>query len=329
MKKLFTLTSAILFSIALFSQATLAPTIGVSVLPPDNSSVCTPACSGSYNFDTDGYLVGTLIPDFTLYTISGTPYNAQTLINTGKPLCIVAGSYTCPVWRGKTDSLNMLFSKYGSKVNFLVVYVCEAHPKSPDVSPYSCNVWDPNPNTIKYLQETTYGQRKATATDMVNNTCACYTPANPSIPMVIDGPCNEFWTHFGPAPNNAYLINPADGKVYCKHGWFDKAPNEMAPCIDQLLAVLTSVNEPNVSSTISVYPNPSADGRFTVSGLRSAVSGLEIYNVFGEKVFASTIQPSNNSTIQVSLPSGTGHGIYFYKLSDENGTVSSGKIIIE
>ena len=326
MKKYLPLTSTfcLFTSYFLFAQPVLKPSIGISALPGDNTSICTPQCSGSYNFNTDGFQVGDTIPQFQFYTLAGNPMDAQTLLNTGKPLCIVAGSFTCPVWRGKIATLNTLVSTYGSQVNFLVLYVCEAHPMSPDVSPYSCNVWNPSQNQtdgVMYLQPTTYGQRKATATDMVNNTCSCIPTIN--APMVIDGPCNEFWTTFGPAPNNAYLINPIDGTVYCKHGWFNQAPNDMGVCISNLLAVL-SVNEQNASEKISFYPNPS-EGKFQVSSFKFQVSSLEINNVMGEKVFYST-QQLNNSTIDLSSQP---KGMYFFKLKNENETLSTGKLIIE
>lgn len=39
--------------------------------------------------------------------------------------------------------------------------------------------------------------------------------------ILIDGPDNEYHTHFGPAPNNAYLIGTT-GIVRFKEGWLDR-----------------------------------------------------------------------------------------------------------
>ncbi len=73
----------------------------------------------------------------------------------------------------------------------------------------------------------------------------------------------------------------------------------------------------------SIYPNPS-NGMFNVkwlmaNGNTSTISHqpstIEIYNVLGGKVFDLTIEPSNHTTIAVSLPSGMGQGIYFCKVS--------------
>src|ERR1051325_7742184 len=326
MQKIYFSFLGIIISAAVIAQPVLKPSIGLSALPADSTSICNIVCSGNYSqngFANTGLQVGDTIPQFQFYTLNGTPYDAQSLLNTGKSLCIIAGSYTCPVWRGKIADINTLMATYGAQVNFLVVYVVEAHPMSPDISPYSCNVWNPSQNQtdgVMYLQPTTYGQRKATAQDMINNTCSCITPF--TAPMVIDGSCNEFWTTFGPAPNNAYLINPLDGTVYCKHGWFNQAPNNMSSCISSLLSVL-AVNEENNPENISLYPNPSADGNFFISGLTSG-SELSIYNVLGEKIFSEKINPDEIS-FSVNRPA----GIYSYQLTDKNGNCSSGKIIIE
>ena len=330
MKKIYSTFFGIVLSASLFAQLQLKPAIGPTSLPNDNDAICSITCSpSSWNFNTDGLLVGDTIPQFQFYSLNGTPTDALTLLQTGKPLCIVAGSFTCPVWRGKIAALNTLISTYGSQVNFLVVYVVEAHPMSPDVSPYSCNVWNPSQNQtdgVMYLQPTTYGQRKATATDMMNNICTCIPAIN--APMVIDGPCNDFWLNLGPAPNNAYLINPIDGTVYCKHGWFNQAPNDMGVCISNLLAVL-SVNEESSSENISLYPNPSADGKIQVSSLKSQVSSLMIYNTLGEKIYsADNFQIGSSSNFQIDL-SAQPKGIYFFKLTDDANTNSSGKLIIE
>lgn len=312
-----------IISTSLIAQPVLKPSIGLSSLPPDTTPICNIVC-GNYNFDNEGLSVGDTIPHFRFYTLNGTPYDAQLLLNTGKPLCIIAGSFTCPVWRGKINELNNLISIYGSQVNFLVVYVVEAHPKAPDVSPYSCNVWVTSQNQadgVLYLQPTTYGSRKQIATDMISNTCACMQTFN--CPMVIDGPCNEFWTTFGEAPNNAYLINPINGTVYCKHGWFNKPPNNMGACIDSLLSVL-STNEHDPFLNVSIYPNPVVNGKVTISGLTFSVE-LSIYNIFGEKVHREII----NASSEISTSFEEAKGMYFYKLIDTNGNVLSGKLVVE
>jgi len=104
--KFFLLPSLLIFTFSLFAQPQLKPSIGLAALPNDNDAICNIVCSpSSWNFNTEGFLVGDTIPQFQFYTLTGTPYDAQSLLNTGKPLCIVAGSFTCPVWRGKVTEL--------------------------------------------------------------------------------------------------------------------------------------------------------------------------------------------------------------------------------
>mgnify|MGYP003380305478 CR=1 FL=1 len=50
----------------------------------------------------------------------------------------------------------------------------------------------------------------------------------------VDGRCTPWWTLFGPAPNNAYLISPY-GVVAAKHGWFDRSPDDMACDLENYL----------------------------------------------------------------------------------------------
>ena len=327
MKKIYLSLFGIIVSASLFGQLQLKPAIGPTTLPGDNDAVCNIICSSSYNFNTGGLQVGDTIPQFQFYTLAGTPVDALTQLQTGKPLLLIAGSITCPVYRGKINAINNIISTYGTQINTFIVYVVEAHPNTPDVSPYSCNVWTHSQNQsegVLYLQQTTYGQRKAAVTDMMNNVCSC-TPAI-NAPVIIDGPCNDYWTTFGEAPNNAYLINPLNGTVYCKHGWFNQAPNNMAACIDSLLAILP-VTEQEDSKLTTVYPNPFAESA-TIKITGSELAGLDctILDVCGKEVFPLVTKTADGLKVyKGELES----GIYFYTLRKGNIQTASGKLIIQ
>lgn len=224
-----TLTLIFLFA-ACISFAQLHPSIGIGPLPNDNDVVCTiPLYTGS--FDNSGYHNGDTIPDFTLYKSNGDSVNLATELQSGTPVLLVTGNYTCPVFRGKINDINTMASIYGSQLKIFVVYVVEAHPII-DISPYSGTVWVPSANTtegVLFRQPSTYGERK----EIIDSLLAHYTI---NVPIVIDGPCNNWWLNYGPSPNNAYLINP-NGVVVSKNAWFNRAPDNMFCSIDSLLGV--------------------------------------------------------------------------------------------
>ncbi|MBI4932046.1 MAG: T9SS type A sorting domain-containing protein [Bacteroidetes bacterium] len=99
-----------------------------------------------------------------------------------------------------------------------------------------------------------------------------------------------------------------------------------------LCPVSNAVNEIAEPISVSVFPNPSS-GVFTVSGLQSAVYGLEIYNVFGELVFQTTVNPVGNNSNGVNRKQETvnlssqPNGIYFLHIKTEQGSAVK-KIII-
>ena len=84
----------------------------------------------------------------------------------------------------------------------------------------------------------------------------------------------------------------------------------------------TGIEEQNNSDAPAIYPNPS-QGKFTVNGLHSSAE-LSVYDVIGQKVFSKTVN-GKEEIINLRAKS----GIYFYKLSTENGISAAGKLVIE
>ena len=230
-------------SFYVIAQPTLKPSIGIAALPNDSDSICTfPVFTGS--FDSSGYAIGDTIPDFTLYTLSGNAVNMQTVLGQGKPVLLVGGNWTCPVFRNKIATINNMAMVYAGQLEIYIVYGIEAHPTT--ISPYSGAVWITNSNQqagILHPQPTTYGERKALADSLLAN----YTI---NVPLLIDGPCNEWISNFGPAPNNAYLIDTT-GIVYEKQAWFQKLPDDMYCEIDSLLG--TNSGQCNAAGNNAVF----------------------------------------------------------------------------
>lgn len=221
---LFLLT--LFFSIKLVAQP--GPSIGLGALPSDQDSVCPiPWFTGSFN--VSGYQAGDTVPDFTLYDLQGNAFNLSTALSGAVPILLVGGNYTCPVFRNKVPVINNVMNIYGNQIQVYVVYGVEAHPDI-DTSVYFgyVNTGAANQQAgILYRQPVTYGERKAIVQDMLASMTI-------QAPVLIDGPCNNWWLNYGPAPNNAYLIRP-DGVVFAKHGWFDKSPDKILCDLDSLL----------------------------------------------------------------------------------------------
>lgn len=228
MKKYLLLFLCIIGLSVSYAQPALKPSIESGPLPNDEDPICHIPfyLNGSA---ASGYHKGDTVPDFTVYNLNGDSLNLYTALSTGKPALLISGSWTCPITRGKIASINNIVGTYGSQINVYIIYIVEVHPAI-DSSPYFAAV-NTNPVNIAagilYRQPTTYGERKEMVQHFLDS-------MNVLAPMFIDGPCNNWWLHFGPAQNNATLIKP-DGTVFAKHAWYDRPPDNMMCDIDSLL----------------------------------------------------------------------------------------------
>jgi hypothetical protein len=230
MRSISTLFVLIIFiTPSLFSQG-LLPSINSGILPNNSDPICSTPYYLNTDFDTSGYNVGETVNDFTLFDVNGNSYQLSNILNLGKPVLLVTGSLTCPVFRNQLPTINTVFTTYAADINTSIIYVIEAHPT--DTSPYfgDVHVTTQNMNQgVLFPQPNTYAERKALVDTLLQN-----YPVVP--PVYIDGPCNEYWHHFGPAPQNAYLID-TNGVVMVKHGWFDQFPRNIYCDIDSALGI--------------------------------------------------------------------------------------------
>jgi hypothetical protein len=115
---------------------------------------------------------------------------------------------------------------YEGKVQFIVVYVVEAHPVG-SACPYTGEVWITSASTDKQgnplAQPTNYEERVVQSTQMVQE-------LGLTIPVLIDEMDNAVWCTYGPAPDIAYFID-TDGRILVNQGWYK--PESMKESIDE------------------------------------------------------------------------------------------------
>jgi thiol-disulfide isomerase/thioredoxin len=78
-------------------------------------------------FRKDAAAPGDAFPEFKLITTDG-----SSLVNDGvfghKPVIFIFGSMTCPMTASAAPSVQELYEEFGDRVNFIMMYVREAHP---------------------------------------------------------------------------------------------------------------------------------------------------------------------------------------------------------
>ncbi len=78
-------------------------------------------------------------------------------------------------------------------------------------------------------------------------------------------------------------------------------------------------------SVVSVYPNPSSSGVFTVELSNIVSASITVNNVLGEAIYSSAI---SNGNITIDLSSNA-PGVYVYQIVNANGLLGNGKLIIQ
>lgn len=169
------------------------------------------------NFDPIGIQTGQNLPQFFVYKLNG---QRRPLFqsNSGRPMLVVTGSYTCDVTRAQLLGLQRIKDAYQNRMDIVLVNTLEAHPQSSQ-SPYSAEPapWPSIDNInqgISAEQPLTMQERRDLAEKWVKE-------QQIEVPVVLDGPKNEFWKQAGQAPNMAVLIN-AEGEIISKQAWFSE-----------------------------------------------------------------------------------------------------------
>ncbi|MEF2552280.1 deiodinase-like protein [Aurantimonas sp. A2-1-M11] len=114
---------------------------------------------------------GGRLPEFDLSTVNGGQLRTSDLAD--RPMLLVTGSFTCPMTASSNPILKELYAKFGCAIEFVTLYVREAHPgehydqasvaeekreaasalKSRDQLPWTVAVDDPDGSVHRRLDE--------------------------------------------------------------------------------------------------------------------------------------------------------------------------------
>jgi len=150
------------------------------------------------------------------------------------------------------------------------------------------------------------------------NMLAQVLPANTTIP-------NVNWTvsptYMATIDATGKLTALADGKVTVTATAWDASGVKGTASIT-ISNQTTGLSEKALADQISVYPNPAANGNFTIKGIGN-IKNIELVNLLGEKVIGFENLDQTDLNVQVNVP----EGIYLLNLSDGKQSVIK-KIVI-
>jgi hypothetical protein len=277
--RFFSLLFFFVFTTPAFAQLSLHHSINNGLLPAAGDSIApvVPYIDSTGLFQQSGYQACSFVPDFVLYDTAAQPLQLSSLLAQGKPVLLASVSLTCPIARkAMTEVLADLWPMFANQIEFVLVYTIDAHPVTPDFSPYSDTVFTTQVNyndSILCRQPRTYGERRKMAARFQRQ-------FQPHAHVVVDGPENEFWRNFGPAPNNAYLIAP-NGMIFRTYGRMGFSQFVLEADIPLLLNSV-GVPEAPLEARISVFPNPG--GKSIVHVETPGMWSLYIFDTQGRNV---------------------------------------------
>lgn len=161
--------------------------------------------------------------DFELSDVTGRPVKLSALL-AERPVLLVQGSYTCPVFQERLPALRDSAARYDNRVHTVVVYNIEAHPKA-EPSPYRGV-----PTEHEYSDR---GQPRTYADRATNARAIEAGRAIVAIDALADSGANPVWCTYGTCPSCAWLVRQ-DGVIEAMHDWYD--PASMVQSIDALLS---------------------------------------------------------------------------------------------
>ena len=159
-------------------------------------------------FRKDAAAPGDLFPDFELITTEGARLVNEDVFG-DKPVIFVFGSMTCPMTASAAPSVQELYDEFGDRVNFIMMYVREAHPGE------------------FFMQPETIEQKLKHALALRDFYDIQWTVA-------VDNVDGELHRSLDPKPNSAYLVD-SDGTILFRSLWASDY-NALRQALDAALA---------------------------------------------------------------------------------------------
>jgi thiol-disulfide isomerase/thioredoxin len=146
--------------------------------------------------------VGEAAPEIQLKNADGSHEFKLSSFKGRKAVVLIFGSYTCPPFRSYLTELEELYQKYKDRVEFVFIYIREAHPEDGWQIPMNQR------DGVVFKQPTTLEERSAVATK-------CVQGMKVSIPTVVDSMDNKIGELYAGWPNRLYIIHK-DGTIAFK-----------------------------------------------------------------------------------------------------------------
>ena len=171
-----------------------------------------------------GLAVGSQAPAFLLANAAGGDKTSLPNPTAERPAVLVFGSYSCPNYRFAAPALNEFASRYGTKMDFRLVYIREAH---------STSDWQSTINTreaVTLAAPSSVDQKQEYAS-------MCVRKLHISFPALVDGMDNAAEQAYRAWPSRVYVI---DGKGLVRYASglseieFDRAALQRAITAAQL-----------------------------------------------------------------------------------------------
>jgi hypothetical protein len=150
--------------------------------------------------------LGELAPDFSAHTLNGDGSISSDLFTLselrGAPTSLIFGCYTCPIFRQQSDRMKQLIARYDAAIQFIFVYVLEAHPT---------DGWNTQSNmnaNIMYTQPVNKDERAKVANDWRD----AYGFESP---IVLDWSDDRINQDYAGGPERLYVLD-AEGMVTFK-----------------------------------------------------------------------------------------------------------------